>query len=136
MRQTQADKELCARMTEIRELVKEFGLTLCGFDPGISAYVDGRPDLRPSTWNGPFKLDDVEWAWLEPLLVELRSRRQSVPTFSPEQKEVLLSTLAYCYVRGWYAGIDGAKNDDGKREAAKEELAKLLEKLCFPEKKK
>jgi len=135
VRQTKEDKAVCDRMTEIRDLIKEFGLTLCGFDPGISAYVDARPELRPSTWNGPFKLDDVEWAWLEPLLVELRSRRHGVPTFSPDQKDVILNTLAYCYVRGWYAGIDGAKNDHGKREAAKEEFQKLLEQLCFPEKK-
>lgn len=69
------DRKLVARMKEIRELIKEFGLTLCGYDPGISAYVDARPELRPSTWNGPFKLDDVEWVWLEPLLKELRDYR-------------------------------------------------------------
>lgn len=73
---TAADKALVARMKEIRELIKEFGLTLCGYDPGISAYVDSRPKLIPSSWNGPFKLDDIEWAWLEPLLVELRMRRK------------------------------------------------------------
>lgn len=73
---TAEDKKLLARMKEIRELIKEFGLTLCGYDPGISAYVDSRPELRPSAWNGPFKLDDVEWAWLEPLLKELREYRQ------------------------------------------------------------
>lgn len=120
-------------MKEIRELIKEFGLTLCGHDPGISAYVDGRPELKASSWNGPFKLDDVEWNWLEPLLKELRDRRRGVPTFSTQQKDALLNALAYSWVRGWYAGGDGIKNDDGKREAAKEELDKLLSAWVFPE---
>lgn len=75
-RMTAEDKKLVARMKEIRELIKEFGLSLCGYDPGISAYVDARPDLKASAWNGPFKLDDVEWAWLEPLLKELQEYRK------------------------------------------------------------
>jgi hypothetical protein len=41
-------------------------------------------------------------------------------------KDALLNALAYSWVRGWYAGRDGARTDDGKRDAAKEELAKLM----------
>lgn len=41
-------------------------------------------------------------------------------------KEALLETLAYCWVRGWYAGLDGAKTDEGKIHAAQEEFKKLL----------
>jgi hypothetical protein len=83
MKQTEDDKRICTRMKEIRELIKEFGLTLCGYDPGISAYVDDCPNLRASGWSGPFKLDDVEWTWLEPLLKELRDRRRGV---DPERR--------------------------------------------------
>jgi hypothetical protein len=136
MKQTEDDKRICARMKEIRELIKEFGLTLYGFDPGISAYVDARPELRSSAWNGPFKLDDVEWAWLEPLLKELSARRKSGPTLIPEQKDALLNTLAYSWVRGWYAGCDGVTNDEGKRVAAKEEMEKLLKTWAESEKLK
>lgn len=46
-------------------------------------------------------------------------------------KDSLLNALAYSWVRGWYAGRDGATNDDGKREAAKEELEKLLREWGF-----
>jgi hypothetical protein len=74
---TAEDRKLVARMKEIRELIKEFGLTLCGYDPGISAYVDARPNLKASAWNGPFKLGEVEWAWLEPLLQELKILRRT-----------------------------------------------------------
>lgn len=43
-------------------------------------------------------------------------------------REELLDTLAYCWVRGWYAGTDGERTDAGKRQAAHEELDKLLER--------
>lgn len=136
MKQTADDKRICARMAEIRDLIKEFGLTLYGADPGITAFVDDRPNLKGGgRWSGPFKLEDVEWTWLEPLLKELRDRRRGVPTFSPPQKDALLSALAYSWVRGWYAGCDGVKNDDGKRAAAMEELNKLLAAWVFPEEK-
>lgn len=46
-------------------------------------------------------------------------------------KEALLNALAYAWVRGWYAGRDGATNDDGKRDAAKEELVKLMREWGF-----
>jgi hypothetical protein len=44
-----------------------------------------------------------------------------------------MNSLAYSWVRGWYAGGDGVKNDDGKREAVKEEMEKLLKAWVFPE---
>ena len=59
-----------ARMTELRELLAEFGLSLRAYDPGVSASQKiGTKDLS-------LDFDGVEWAWLEPLLVELRDRRK------------------------------------------------------------
>ena len=37
----------------------------------------------------------------------------------------LRNTLMTAYVRGWYDGMDGVINDDGKREVSKELLQKL-----------
>lgn len=37
----------------------------------------------------------------------------------------LHDALAYAYVRGWYAGLDGAKTDEGKVEVARELATKL-----------
>ena len=70
------NKQLQERAKYLRELLKEFGLNLCGFDPGVSAYWDAHPELRPSAWNGPINLDQNEWRWIEPLLIELRDRRR------------------------------------------------------------
>ncbi len=62
---TATDRETVARMDYLRELLKEFGATLRGYDPGIAAIHNGtRLDF-----------EGAEWAWLEPLLVELRERR-------------------------------------------------------------
>jgi hypothetical protein len=44
-------------------------------------------------------------------------------------REKLMATLAYCWVRGWYAGLDGTKTDEGKIHAAQEEMKKLLGEL-------
>lgn len=78
MNQSAEDKKLCARMKEIRDLIKEFGLTLVGYDPGISAAVDAKPKLAWDRWSGPIRLNQNEWEWLEPLLQELRMRRKQV----------------------------------------------------------
>ena len=71
------DKKMVARMKEIRELIAEFGLTLSGYDPGITALLKGNPRLRGDGWGGePITFDGTEWKWLEPLLVELRMHRK------------------------------------------------------------
>lgn len=72
------DKKLVARMKEIRELIAEFGLTLSGYDPGISAILKDQPRLRGDGWGGePITFDGTEWKWLEPLLQELRILRKT-----------------------------------------------------------
>lgn len=70
------NRSICKQAKHLRELLKEFGLTLVGFDPGITASVDAHPELRWSAWHGPIKLDHDEWKWLEPLLLELRDFRK------------------------------------------------------------
>lgn len=78
------DPVICKQAYHLRALLKEFGLTLVGFDPGITASVDARPELRWSAWHGPIKLDDNEWTWLEPLLIELRDFRKGKACRSPK----------------------------------------------------
>lgn len=65
---------IIARGDFLRELLGEFGARLSGWDPGVLA-----------TWQAPeygayVPLDFTrgQWAWLEPLLVELRDLREKV----------------------------------------------------------
>lgn len=80
------NRAICKQAKHLRELLKEFGLTLCGFDPGVSAYWDAHPELRPSAWNGPIKFEHNEWKWLEPLLLELREFRKGKTCRSPKAR--------------------------------------------------
>jgi hypothetical protein len=72
-----ADVLIAAQIVETRDLLAEFGLKLCGMDPGVTAYFT-RPD-QPKSGRGylgePFALDRNEWMWLRPILIELRDRR-------------------------------------------------------------
>lgn len=71
------DRKLVARMKEIRELIAEFGLILGGYDPGITASLKGKPEPRGRGYLGEaISFDGKEWAWLEPLLQELKVRRK------------------------------------------------------------
>jgi len=65
---TKVDPELLKRMHDAREILLEFGLRLCGFDPGVTAFEDQR--------SGSLSFEKREWAWLEPLLIELRDLRK------------------------------------------------------------
>lgn len=77
MRPTADDKRICAEMKEIRELIAEFGLTLSGYDPGITAFIKGK-NIRGDGFAGePISLNDTEWNWLKPLLQELLAFRKS-----------------------------------------------------------
>jgi len=60
-------KALIARMAELRGLLTEFGLELCGFDPGVLARWPER--------GGSLQFDRAQWSFIEPLLKELRERR-------------------------------------------------------------
>lgn len=75
---TTEDKKLVARMKEIRDLIAEFGLTLHGYDPGITASLKDNPKLRGDGWGGEaITFNGTEWKWLEPLLQELHVRRKN-----------------------------------------------------------
>jgi hypothetical protein len=77
-RMTAEDKKLVARMKEIRELIAEFGLTLRGYDPGVTASLKENPALRGrGYWGEAISFDSNEWKWLEPLLKELSMYRRT-----------------------------------------------------------
>lgn len=65
------DEALKIRMREVRALLGDFNLKLGGFDPGVTA-VDAS--------GHALSFDRYEWAWLEPLLIELRKRRDAQST--------------------------------------------------------
>ena len=78
MTRAKGDKALLARMKELRELLSEFGATLCGYNPGVTAFLPN--NIRGEGWMGEsLSFDGIEWAWLEPLLKELRDRRKRGP---------------------------------------------------------
>jgi hypothetical protein len=80
---TKAEKkenaEICARAKFLRELLSEFGATLVGFDPGVTADLKGAPrGMRGNgCWGEHLSFDGSEWKWVEPLLVELRNLRRA-----------------------------------------------------------
>ena len=80
-----------------------------------------------------FRMNGPEFTWISNAQRDdmIRAMREFTHRLAGDQavtvdRAKLLNTLAYCWVRGWYAGTDGAVNDDGKIAAAKEELKKLL----------
>lgn len=57
------------RHEELKALLAEFGLRLTAWEPGVAARDKG----------GPLDFGDREWQWLEPLLRELKQRREQEP---------------------------------------------------------
>lgn len=73
---------IVARMDELRDLLKEFGASLGGYDPGVTAYLPNKH--RGVGYMGEsLDFNHTEWAWLEPLLVELRGLRRMERTAKP-----------------------------------------------------
>jgi hypothetical protein len=64
-------RTLIARIDKVRELAREFDLELIGIDPGISATL-----IKYPAYSVHF--DSTEWAWLRPLLEELKMYRDSM----------------------------------------------------------
>ncbi len=76
---TKAEREECKRLIaerdELRAILSEFGATLSGWDPGVTAYL---PSKRGDGWMGEsLTFDGIEWSWLKPLLEELRDWRKA-----------------------------------------------------------
>jgi hypothetical protein len=79
-RVSKADRAIIARAAHLRSLLAEFGVTLAGFDPGVTANIIGKPAGSPGMrgagfWGEHLSFSAREWGWLEPLLIELRERR-------------------------------------------------------------
>ena len=86
---TEHEKKLVAEMKEADALLSEFGLSLHGYDPGVTAYFKPGPDVPGfdtkfcnvmgvegrGYWGEPIAFNKTEWKWLKPLLEELRTRR-------------------------------------------------------------
>ncbi len=86
-------QRIIAEMQEASALLAEFGLSLHGYDPGVTAYftpaatgLGSQPHLTrfsgvlgmpgQGAWGEPISFSRVEWRWLKPLLEELRERRK------------------------------------------------------------
>lgn len=57
----------------LKTLLAEFGVTLLAFGPGVR----GRLKEDGEEWVTSISFSGAEWAWLEPLLEELKRRRES-----------------------------------------------------------
>ena len=69
---------LSKRMTFVRRLLKENGLILSGYDPGVLALEKtGRKDSLGKHIVTSLCFERAEWAWLEPKLLELRRLRKA-----------------------------------------------------------
>ena len=66
------------RMAFLRRLLKENGLILSGYDPGVLALRNtGFKDHDGRDRCVSLNFDRAEWNWLEPLLIELRRLRRT-----------------------------------------------------------
>lgn len=64
------------RMNFVRELLAENGLILSGYDPGVLALQKtGLKDFDGIEQTVSLNFERTEWAWLEPILLELRKLR-------------------------------------------------------------
>lgn len=73
-------KRLIAERDELRDILGAFGATLSGWDPGVTAYLPN--EIRGDGYMGEsLTFDGIEWAWLKPLLIELRDRRMTAPDY-------------------------------------------------------
>ena len=71
-------RAITKRATFLRRLLKENGLILGGFDPGVLAYKKiGKNPFTKEWTTVSLNFDSNEWRWLEPLLLELRKARRS-----------------------------------------------------------
>lgn len=78
---TETDQKIMSEMAEIRELLKTFGATLGGYDPGV---------LLKTEQGNYLDFSHYEWAWLKPLLQELLYRRTSCTCF---QESIVLGDV-------------------------------------------
>lgn len=66
----------------LRELLGEFGASLHGHDPGVTAFLPNGAG-GDGYMGEDLSFNREEWGWLEPLLVELReARRGARPSFT------------------------------------------------------
>jgi hypothetical protein len=63
--------KLAEEMKRCSELLKEFGLQVFAYSPGVQATPIGKEAFKKS-----MSFDADEWRWLKPLLEELRDFRR------------------------------------------------------------
>ena len=73
---TAENKTNVKRMKELKLLLAEFEAQLTGFNSGVLTGFN--PGVSASIKRRHLHFGSTEWAWLEPLLKELRSYRRDV----------------------------------------------------------
>lgn len=78
IRSSRETERIVQRADFLRDLLREFGVVLGGFDPGVLAHQrTGTMNYRGEEHTVTLDFGRAQWAWLEPLLVELRDRRKA-----------------------------------------------------------
>lgn len=75
MRDKEETKRIIKRMDFLRDLLAEFDASLCGYQPGVTAFVKGQKHQGRGYAGEALDFNYDEWKWLEPLLIELRDYR-------------------------------------------------------------
>jgi hypothetical protein len=71
------DKCIVKDMTKVRNILKKCGARLCGYEPGVTAYIIKNPKARGNgAFSEPLNFEHTEWQWLRPLLEELIELRK------------------------------------------------------------
>lgn len=69
MKRSRAEtKKIIDKSKFLHKLLYTFNVTLLGFNPGVLGSLGND---RSINFNG------IEWSWLEPLLIELKERREN-----------------------------------------------------------
>lgn len=86
-RTSKETRAIIKRATFLRRLLKENGLILHSFDPGVAALKKiGKNPFTKQWHTASFNFDRAEWGWLEPLLLELRKYRKQFAAGSGDAK--------------------------------------------------
>lgn len=97
-----ADKALHERVKKVQELLADFGVTLCGIDPGVTGSIAGQTGRGPGYWGEQLSLDKRAWDWIKPLLEELRTYKMHSLGLQPKSMRTVgpkLSAVKLCEKR-------------------------------------
>lgn len=83
------ERALTLRLNKTRDLLKEFGVIPYAYDPGVRCYVG---NVEGDQFAPVVDFDEETWAWLEPLLQELRMYRKASASILADGSERVVNS--------------------------------------------